>query len=243
MNQQTVQRNWSLYNAAQTSEKLLFMRILNDAVNSMNIEYAYKGNGRPSIGMEDMIKCCVIKVFNGFSCRRTVPDLHMAKGLGYIEYIPHFNSISNYMKLPEMTEYLNQLYKILALPFVGIENYFAIDSTGFGKYNTVWLNFKWKKSQFKSFNKLHIITGVRTNIIVIAKITDARSHDVLNFSNLLKRTCKHFNVREIYADKGYLSSYNCRDAANLGVVPYIMPKRIVNLTEVNPGRIRKHGTE
>lgn len=225
-----------MYNLAQTSEKLLFMRILNDAVNSMDIEYTYKGNGRPSIGVEDMIKCCVIKVFNCFSCRRTVPDLHMAKGLGYIDYVPHFNSISNYMKLPGMSECLSQLYKILAIPFIDVESYFAIDSTGFGKYNTVWLNSKYKKEHMRSFNKLHIITGVQTNIIAIAKITDAREHDVLNFSKLLKKTCKYFKVKEIYGDKGYLSFYNCRDAAELGVTPYILPKSNSKLSVKRPWR-------
>lgn len=227
--QTTTDRNWSMYNMAQTSEKLLFMRILNDAVNSMDIKYAYKGNGRPSIGIEDMIKCCCIKVFNGFSQRRTIPDLTMARGLNYIMDVPHFNSISNYFAMEEMTSHLERLYKVLAMPFVTLEDYFAIDSTGFGRYNTSWLRIRADRKKWRSFNKLHIITGVRTNIVTSAKITEANEHDSTQFSHLLRDTCKYFRVKEISADKGYLAVYNVNEAKKMGAVPYIMPKKNTKL--------------
>lgn len=221
---QTEKRDWGLYNMAQTSEKLLFMRILNDAVASMNIHYTYNGNGRPSIGIEDMLKVCVIKVFNGFSQRRTVPDLHMAKALGYIMEVPHFNSIGNYFNDPKLTPYLEELYKIMATPFIPVEEYFAVDATGFSKYNTTWLGSKYQRV-YKSFNKLHIVVGVRTTVITSARITPANVHDTTKFAELLKESCKYFTVREITADKGYLSIYNVNQAAALGVVPYIKPKK------------------
>lgn len=222
--QTTFKRDWSQYNAAQTEEKLLFMRLLSDAVDSMGIGYSWKGNGRPPKGMEDMLKCCVIKVFNGFSQRRTIPDLYMAKGLGYIHEMPHFNSISNYLGKPEMTECLERLYKIFALPFASVEQYFAADSTGFGRYNTTWTHSKNLRN-IGSFNKLHIITGVRTNIIPVAFVTNAREADSPKFLHLLRETCKRFTVREIYADSGYLSHSNASIAENFGAVPYIMPKK------------------
>ena len=56
MNQQPVQRNWSSYNLAQTSEKFLAMKILNEAVECLQTPYIYKGNGRPHIGLEDMLR-------------------------------------------------------------------------------------------------------------------------------------------------------------------------------------------
>ena len=42
-------RNWSKYNFAQTSEKLMFLKIINESVNAMGIKYEYVGNGRPRI--------------------------------------------------------------------------------------------------------------------------------------------------------------------------------------------------
>lgn len=228
MKQQTIQttlkRDWSQYNLYQSEEKLIFLKMLNDAVNTLDIPYEYCGNGRPKIGTEDMLKCCVIKVFNCFSSRRTIPDLHMAKGLGYIDCIPHFNSVSNYMKMSSMTPYLEQLYRLLALPFAGIEQYFAIDATGFGKYNTSWLNSRLEKKKWRSFNKLHIVTGVKTNVIAVAKITEAVEHDVMHFGELLRETAKVFSVKEIYGDKGYLAFYNTKAAEELGTTPYILPK-------------------
>ncbi len=230
----TLKRDWSLYNTYQSEEKLMFMRMLSDAVNALDIPYEYCGNGRPKIGMEDMLKCCVIKVFNCFSCRRTIPDLHMAKGLGYIHYIPHFNSMSNYMKSPLITPYLEQLYRLLALPFRGIEQYFAIDSTGFGRYNTSWLRVREDKKAWRSFNKLHIIVGCRTNVIALARITEAGDHDSIQFSRMLKETAKIFSVREIYGDKGYLSFYNINAAKDAGAIPYIMPKKNTKLASKKP---------
>lgn len=75
-------RNWSMYNAAQTTEKTLAFSILNDAVDMLEIPSVpewQRGRGRPPIGIDDMLKCCVVKVFNGFSARRTIPDLEMCK--------------------------------------------------------------------------------------------------------------------------------------------------------------------
>jgi len=47
MTQQTITRNWTAYNLSQTSEKLLALRIISDAVDFLGLNYAYKGNGRP----------------------------------------------------------------------------------------------------------------------------------------------------------------------------------------------------
>ncbi|UCG54764.1 MAG: hypothetical protein JSV32_00665, partial [Dehalococcoidia bacterium] len=170
---QTTLRDWAAYDNGQTREKLIFMRLLNDAVNSMNIEYKYVGNGRPSIGMEDMLKIMCIKVYNTFSLRRTIPDLEFARALGYITATPHYNSIKNYFNMEEMTPLLEQLYRLFAMPFTSIEQYFSIDSTGFGRYNTIWNNSKYKEKKIASFNKLHAICGVRTCIITKARITRA----------------------------------------------------------------------
>ncbi len=224
-------RNWSLYNIAQTSEKLLALRILNDAVNHLNIPYDYKGNGRPPIGIDDMIKCCVVKVFNGFSSRRSIPDLEMCKALGYIREVPHFNSLNNYMRSEEITGYLHKLYEILAMPFRGVENNFAIDATGFGTFKRNWAEKKgWfqaapKPIKRKMFKKLHIVCGVRTNIITSAEVKCGIDHESPLFPNLMRETAKRFDVKHIYADAGYLSKENCEVAEEIGAVPFIKPKK------------------
>lgn len=232
--QTTLKRDWSSYNQYQIHEKPLFLKILNDSVKMLNIPEEKPRDGRPSLGMDGMIRCSLIKVYNCFSSRRTISDLYLSRVLGYIPKVPHFNSISNYMMKPEMTGYLDTLYKILATPFIGIEDYFAIDSTGFGQYNTSWLKARKNRKEWKSFNKLHIITGVKSNVIVKAEVTEAKVHDVLKFPSMLRETCKRFNVKEITGDKGYLALYNVNEAIKCGAVPYIMPKSNTKLYRKKP---------
>ena len=49
------------------------------------------------------IFCAAFKVYSLFSGRRFVSDLRSAQQRGYILRTPHFNSIFNYLELPEMT--------------------------------------------------------------------------------------------------------------------------------------------
>jgi transposase len=224
MEQQAAHRNWSLYNLAQTSEKLLFLKMVSDAVDAMQIPYAYKGNGRPSLGIDDMIKCCCIKVFNQFSSRRCVPDLLLAKGLGYIHKVPHFNSIQGYMRSKEMVEYIHPLYKMLALPLFEFENNFAVDATGFGTFRKRWYESRLDLKQKMDFKKLHVVSGIRTNIITAAEASWGHDNDSPFFENLIKDTSFNFKVKKVYADAAYLSKKNCQLVADMGARPFIMPK-------------------
>lgn len=217
-------RNWSLYDQAQQQEKLMAMRIINDAVEALPIPDTYAGTGRPAMDTKDMIKCCAMKVYNCFSLRRANADIEFMKALGYIATVPSYKTIDNCFNNPAITPWLHQLYKILALPFIPFEKYFSIDSTGFGGYSTVWHPSKLLKER-PSFNKLHIISGYRTGIIPIARVTEPGVHDMLTFAPMLRQTARVFDVQEIYADKGYLSRYNVRAAHDVGAEPYIMPKR------------------
>lgn len=237
MSQQIVTRNWALYNMAQTKEKLLFLRILNDAVDSMEIPYEYKGNGRPQIGLDDMLKCCVIKVFNNFSSRRTMAELQLAYALRYINQVPHFNSINNYMQKEELTPYLHQLYKIMALPLVDIENNFAVDATGFSTFTKKnWLEYRLEHKAYMDFKKLHIISGIRTNIITSAKVTVGKSADCPEFENLVKYTSENFRIREVCADAGYLSRKNCEVVAEVGGSPFILLRSNTRMQSIQKRR-------
>jgi len=226
METKTYTQNWPLYNLSQTKEKMMFLKILNDAVDYLNIPYEYQF-GRPHIGLDDAIKCCCIKVFNNFSSRRTIGELHLAYALGYIRKIVHFNTINKYMNDSAITPYLHRLYKLLALPLVNIENNFAIDATGFSlphkvKWKEIRLNGLWRHA--KDYKKLHIINGVKTNIITSAKVSIGKHHDSPYFESLVKDTSINFRIKEISADTGYLSRRNCKIAEEVGAMPFILPK-------------------
>lgn len=225
-------QNWTTYNLAQTKEKVIGLKLLSDAIDYLDIPYKYKGNGRPSIGISEMIKCCLIKVFNNFSSRRTISELLLAKGLGILEFVPHFNTINNYMKNSEMSQYLHELYKIIALPLAQIETDFAIDASGFSTSNKAkWYEIKISKrhENARDYKKLHIVTGIRTNIITSAKITRGKDHDSPYFEELIKNTAVNFNIKKICADAGYLSRKNCDVSVEVGAVPYIWVKKNINI--------------
>ena len=229
----TYPQNWQVYNLSQTKEKLMFLKILNDSVNYLNIDYKYKGDGRPHYPLEDMIKCCAIKVFNNFSSRRTICELQLANALGYIPQIPHFNSINNYMNNQEITPYLHKLYKMLALPLVGVENNFAIDATGFSTFNRKkWFDVRFIKLEKRDYKKLHIVSGVKTNIITSAEVSKGTTHDNLFFEDLIRKTSIDFRMREVCADSGYLSRKNCDIVEEIGATPYIMPRRNIKLRKI-----------
>jgi hypothetical protein len=58
-------------------------------------------------------------------------DLREAQTKGHIHKAPHFNSISNYLADPNLTETFSRLVTLSSLPLKGIENNFAVDSSGF----------------------------------------------------------------------------------------------------------------
>jgi len=224
-------QNWPAYNQAQTREKFLFMQILNDIVNSLHIKTYGKSTGRPPFQIDDMIKCCAIKVFNNFSARRTISDLGFARALRYIEKEPHFNSIINYMGNPYITRFLKEMIKKTSIPLAPFEKRFAADGTGFGAPNkSRWINIRLERKKHKDYKKLHAICGTYTNIIVSAKVTRANKNDSLQFKELLKEIAEEFNIKEVSADKGYISRENAQAVADLGAIPYIMPRKNVKAT-------------
>lgn len=228
----TYSQNWHAYNKYQTEEKLLFYKILNDSVESLHIDEKFGSVGRPFNLMSDMLKCCVIKIFCGFSSRRTISELKLVQKLGYIKQVPHYNSIINYFDSEEMQVHLSNLYRTLALPLKGIESKFAIDASGFStSIKENWLSVRLDNKPIqRTWRKLHIVTGVQTNVVSAAKITKAYSHDILEFQNLIGSTAKDFNVSEVSADAGYLSRSNVDFVGKLGAVPYIMPKSNIKKT-------------
>ncbi len=227
---QTVTRNWKMYNHAQTEEKLLAMRLISHAIDYMEFPYEYKGTGRPSIYVTDMIKCCIFKVFNNFSSRRTICDIKLAHALGYIDHVPHFNTVNNYMSKEVITPLLHRVYKILALPFGDVETTFAIDASGFSNLRkNNWIDYRTQKKRIAGWKKLHIVTGVNTTIIASATVSEGKRNDTLYFDSLIRQTAKEFRVLEVLADPAYLSRNNCNTVEDVGGRPFILPKSNIRL--------------
>lgn len=234
------QPNWSLYEKACSQEKLMFFRILKDAMNYLNIGYEYKGNGRPGVDYADIVKAMCIKSYHNYSSWRAESELKIAQAMGVIDEIPRRSTLLKYMQDPKVTSILHQLYKTIAQPLATIELYFAADATGISnKYgNTRWMKIRHtpeEETRRREFSKLHIISGCKTNIIAAVRVTKGHAHESPYFKPLLDDTAKIFTVKEVMADAGYLSRDNVKAVSKLEATPFIWGKKGVRITTTGKG--------
>ena len=213
---------WKEYNEAQTKEKIMFYKLLDELLNVIP-ERTYTF-GRPRKSLRDMTFCCMIKIYNNTASRRTISDLELARKAEYISSVPHFNTLLNYFDDSGMKMILDYLITISALPLKQVEQFFAIDSTGFGtgrfdRWVDIRNNFGLRAK--KGFMKAHICTGTKTNIITSAQITRGNVGDSTMFKPLIEQTAENFSINEISADKAYSSRDNLNLADELGAMPYI----------------------
>ncbi|MEE9238436.1 MAG: transposase [Thermodesulfobacteriota bacterium] len=221
-------QDWKIYYQACRTEKLMFFRIIKDAVDYLIIEKNYINNGRPPAFFSDIVKSICIKSYHNLSTWRLESELRLAKSMGVIDHVYKKSCISNYMKSKDVAEVLHELYKIIAEPLVPIETQYAADATGIANAYKAkkWVDVRLDKQEHKQYNKLHILSGTITNVIISAKITEGMKHESPIFKDLMIGI-KRFKVKEISADAGYLSRKNCELIQDIGAVPYILPKKNV----------------
>jgi hypothetical protein len=222
----TYPQPWKEYNLAKTQSKLFFLCLLNRAVNCLEIEDNYKGDGRYPHLISDMIKCMCIKVYSKSTSRKIISDLRLIHSYGHIVRVPHFNLISRYMSSQLITPYLEELIKITSEVLKDIETTAIPDATGFSTFNrSDWINVRTKYKQWKKYKKLHILTGAKSNIVISAIVTKGTKHEC-DLLHVLLEKAKHFKkVSIIPADAGYLSRANAELISNFGAEPFIMPKK------------------
>jgi transposase len=69
--------------------------------------------------------------------------------------------------------------------------------------------------------KAHAICGVKTNIVTAVEIHGRDANDCPQFKPLVETTAKNFTVKEVPADKGYLSRENLELTEKLGGTAYV----------------------
>lgn len=225
MEKNSYSQNWVAYNQAQTQEKILFMELL-DELCSQVPQLKRKGAGRPPGDLSEMIFSCCLKTYLDFSSRRAESDIRLAQELGYLDNPPHFNTVLKYLRKPELKKILTNLIQMSAIPLKEVEENFAMDASGFGTAMVCnWNRTKKIHAEKRKFKKAHVMCGVKTNIITHIEVTDGYFADTHMFETLLLNTSKNFEIREIYADKGYLSEKNMGIASKYGVIPFIPFKK------------------
>lgn len=213
---------WTAYNAAQSEEKSRFVALLSDLCSTVT-QPEQHGRGRPRLPLSDMLFASVYKVYVGFSSRRFTTDLRDAFVGGHINSTPHFNSVSNYLAKPELTDILKSLITMSSLPLKAIETDFAVDSSGFSTCRYVrWFNKKYgREVDNREWVKVHLMCGVNTRVVTAVDISGWAANDTNYFVPLVERTAAHFDVREVSADKAYLSHKNLNAVESVGGMPFI----------------------
>jgi transposase len=218
----TYPQKWAEYNAAQTTEKDHFQVLLADLCKSIETPIQ-EGRGQRKLPLADVVFAATYKTFSTLSGRRFMCDLREAKERGHVESAPHYNSIFRYLKNPELTPLLFDLIETSSLPIRSVETDFAADSSGFStsRYER-WFNHKYGHESFqRQWVKVHIMCGVKTNIITAVQIADKNAADAPMLPALVNATANNFKLAEVSADKGYLSSKNATAIQEVGARPYI----------------------
>lgn len=215
--------SWNNYNQAMTNEKLLFLELLYQLCNEVPSKPNSNQRGRPCLSYNQMLFCIVCKVYEQLSSRRVNGDIELARQKGYINKTPHFNTILNYFNEPCITRTLVSLIQLSSLPLRNLEDTFAIDSTGLSSaFYSRWLDSRLDhKEKYHDWIKVHLICGVKSNIVTHVIITEGNKADSPHFPELLKKTKRNFNIEEILADKAYSSRDNIQLAWSYGITPFI----------------------
>jgi hypothetical protein len=69
--------------------------------------------------------------------------------------------------------------------------------------------------------KCHAMVGTLTNVVTAGTVTEGHANDSPEFTGLVERTAQRFDVREVSADKAYLSHANLATVEKVGAVPYV----------------------
>lgn len=214
---------WPAYNMAQTKEKAIFLYLLRQLCQGVG-EPAQM-NGRPRLPLEDMIFAMAFKVYSTVSGRRFMSDLKDAHVKGYISKVPCYNSIFHYFESEMLTDYLKMLIEESSLPLRAIESDFAVDSSGLSTCRFVqWVKAKYTDPQLmdkRQWLKVHLMCGVKTNVVTSVEITDRYAGDSPQFKPLVEATAQNFVMNQVSADKAYLSNDNLKTVVENAAMPYI----------------------
>ena len=219
----TYRQEWREYNLSQTREKAYFVELLYQLCSLIEPPDRPKGRGRPPAPFADLVFAACLKTYGCISGRRNQSDLDEAFRRGYLSRPVRYGTVFKYLELERLTPYLQQLITESSLALKSVEVDFALDSSGFGtcQYRR-WYDVKYGNTEdWHDWIKLQVMTGVKTNVVVSCEVSRRYANDSPYFKPLVERAARHFQLREVSADKGYDSFSNRTLALLKGAIPYI----------------------
>ena len=218
----TYRQEWKQYNEAQAYEKSEFLALLHGLTNS--IDEPVQTFGRPRLSFADTLFSVVYKVYSTVSTRRFATDLRDAFQKGFLSKLPSYSTLFDYLKMPELTPYLQHLITESSKALKAVETDFAVDSSGFstGQFKR-WLDVKYGQDEDRrQWLKLHLMCGVRTNVVTSVEVSNGYSNDYPYYKGLVDKTAQSgFEMKEVSADKAYLGNSNFEATLKHGAIPYI----------------------
>lgn len=218
----TYKQEWKQYNEAQAYEKSEFLALLYGLTNS--VEEPVQTFGRPRLSFADTIFSVVYKVYSGASTRRFATDLRDAFQKGFLSRLPSYSTLFDYLKMPELTPYLQYLITESSKALKAVETDFAVDSSGFstGQFKR-WLDVKYGQDEDRrQWLKLHLMCGVKTNVVTSVEVSNGYASDYPYYKQLVDKTAQSgFDMKEVSADKAYLGAGNFQATLKHGAIPYI----------------------
>jgi transposase len=217
----TYKQNWPAYNEAQITEKSRFRVLLADLCRGLP-QIPSKG-GRPRVPISDVVFACAYKVYSTVSSRRFGTDLTEAFEKGFVSRDMHPNKVNCYLENEELFPILRRVITLSSLPLKSVESVFAPDSTGFSTSRFVrWFDEKYGVTRSgHDWIKAHAMCGVKTNIVTSVEILDRFAHDSPQFKPLVEATAANFTIKEVVADKAYLSNDNLEMVQDLGGTAFV----------------------
>jgi transposase len=216
-------QNWRAYNRAQCEEKER-VQILLGALCSGISEPPRKATGRKPLPMRDAVYCAAMKVYGTMSGRRTTTDLRRCETDGHVTKAPAYNSVFRTIEKPELLPLLRSLVDESAKPLAAVERAFAADATGFTTQTYLrWFDYKHGEDRRSHrWIKCHAMVGTLTNVVTAVEVTEGHVADSPMFTGLVERTVANgFQVREVSADKAYLSHANLAAVERVGAAPFV----------------------
>ena len=174
--------------------------------------------------MADTLFTVVYKIYSNLSTRRFASDLRDAFQKGYLSKLPSYNTLFDYLQMEELTPYLQSLITESSKALKAVETDFAVDSSGFSTGQFVrWIDVKYgEKEDARQWLKLHLMCGVKTNVVTSVEVSGGYANDYSYFKPLVDKTAQSgFHMKEVSADKAYLGAGNFAAALKHGAIPYI----------------------
>lgn len=218
----TYKRNWPAINAAHCEEKDRIQLLLRGLCEGI-ARPERRRRGQQPLATADAVFCATMRVFSTMSGRRVTSDLRACAERGHIGKAPSHNALAEHMESPDLTPLLKVLIAEAALPLKAIESQFAIDATGFATSTYArWFDHKYGEAKrAQRWVKAHAMVGTATHVITSVEVTESNVNDAPMMESVLSATAVNFNVREVSADKAYLSSKNLDAIEAVGAVPYV----------------------